>query len=994
VGDARPFARLLCVVEALERRALLSGAWYVDDASREEGDAGTPVLRFRITLVGALDGEPGAITATTSDGTASAAEGDYVHQQRALVFAPQTGTRVGYFDVAINPDTRDESNETVIVTLSMPGPAAIADGTAVGTIIEDDDHRPNVRFDAVTPSPRETPVNLVTLRFTEPVVGFDLSDLSLWRGDNRQNLLTANQGLSTADNIVWNLNGLSALTSAPGVYTLYMSGDPVVNGIHDAAFNPLFEVSFYGAQWVTGIDPDDQISEAGIVGNGSIDGWLNYYENDNVDLYGFVALAGDIGTFEVRATSGPFDPVLLPHLRLFNAAGNELTSDGARIDYTFAAGGTYYVGVSEEDNAYDPVTGADTNLPAGGRYALSVTIKSRMVPTGPEFRANTHTPNIQAYPATAMDADGDFVVVWASKAQDSLATDGVYGQRYNAAGVAQGSEFLVNNTTAGNQYNPQVAMDAAGNFVIAWQGVDASEHGIFARRYNAAGVAQGGEFLVNTVTANFQTNPTVAMDADGDFVVAWQSQNQVAPLSANDVYAQRYARTGAVAGTEFLVNTVTTSQQRFPTAAMDADGDFVIAWESENRDPGNSTGIYAQRYDAAGGTLGGEFRVNNYTVSDQNLPSAAMDADGDFVVTWHGYEPRDGNGVYARRFNAAGVAQGGDIQVNTSEHSFQRHTAIAMDADGDFVISWQNEHGDANLGGTSVDAQRFTAAGARVGGEFRVNTTTLGNHTHPAAAMDPDGDFVIAWASYGQDPGDNASTSGIYVQRYASEQLAVTAATFLYQTLLYETAPHMVRFTFNQDVRLMKTSLVRLGPGGGPITTEGAFYESSTESAFFFFDVSVLPDGNYRATLSGASTLNAKGEPLGTDYVLDFFVLSGDANRDRGVGFADLVILAQNYGTTGKNFSQGNFSYDAAGAVGFADLVILAQKYNATLPPPISASTPLEGGLGILTSARPAASKDQVFKTGGPIRRPLAASVKRPARQGGSASRAVNHSWN
>jgi hypothetical protein len=42
--------------------------------------------------------------------------------------------------------------------------------------------------------------------------------------------------------------------------------------------------------------------------------------------------------------------------------------------------------------------------------------------------------------------------------------------------------------------------------------------------------------------------------------------------------------------------------------------------------------------------------------------------------------------------------------------------------------------------------------------------------------------------------------------------------------------------------------------------------------------------------------------------VLDFFVLAGDANRDRKVDFTDLAILAQSYNTAGRDFTRGNFS--------------------------------------------------------------------------------------
>ena len=113
-------------------------------------------------------------------------------------------------------------------------------------------------------------------------------------------------------------------------------------------------------------------------------------------------------------------------------------------------------------------------------------------------------------------------------------------------------------------------------------------------------------------------------------------------------------------GGEFLVNTTTVDSQSAASMGMDADGDYVVAWQSYLQD-GSGTGIYAQRYDAAGVAQGGEFRVNTTTVDNQSNPAVAMDADGDFVIAWQS-NLQDGNseGVYAQRYDAAGIAVGGD----------------------------------------------------------------------------------------------------------------------------------------------------------------------------------------------------------------------------------------------------------------------------------------------------------------------------------------------
>ena len=87
------------------------------------------------------------------------------------------------------------------------------------------------------------------------------------------------------------------------------------------------------------------------------------------------------------------------------------------------------------------------------------------------------------------------------------------------------------------------------------------------------------------------------------------------------------------AGYEFMVNTYTSSTQNQPSVAADADGDFVVIWQSDGQD-GSGYGIYGQRYNSAGSTVGSEFRVNTYTTANQVAPVVSMAADGDFVVVW------------------------------------------------------------------------------------------------------------------------------------------------------------------------------------------------------------------------------------------------------------------------------------------------------------------------------------------------------------------------
>jgi len=246
----------------------------------------------------------------------------------------------------------------------------------------------------------------------------------------------------------------------------------------------------------------------------------------------------------------------------------------------------------------------------------------------------------------ATDASGNFVVVWMTSFPEN-----VWGQRFASSGSPLGGQFQVNSGPFG--FGPIVAMDAAGDFVVAWQKNDtASDLGIIARRFAASGVPLGNEFRVNTVTAGNQYYPGVASDGVGNFVVIWGS----ADGDDTGVFAQRFASSGAPLGGEFRVNTYTTGVQGRsllrPSVALDAAGNFVIVWGSDPQD-GFFAGAFGQRFDSAGAPVGPEFRINTYTTNDQRSPSVAADGAGNFVVVWSSYS-QDGSveGVFGQRFGS------------------------------------------------------------------------------------------------------------------------------------------------------------------------------------------------------------------------------------------------------------------------------------------------------------------------------------------------------
>lgn len=401
-----------------------------------------------------------------------------------------------------------------------------------------------------------------------------------------------------------------------------------------------------------------------------------------------------------------------------------------------------------------------------GTALLFLSLPAGAVCSGDEFQVNTYTTLYQWYSAIAMDADGDFVVVWTSYGQDGDG-DGIFAQRFNSACTPVGSEFQVNTVATDDQRLPGVAMNANGDFVIVWTTWDFANltSDVYARRYDASGTPQGTEFRVNTFTLGLQYSPAVAVDADGNFVVVWNSDQDGGWYG---IFAQRYDASGTPQGDEFQVNTYTFEVQVEPAVAMGADGRFVVVWQSFGQD-GYGYGIFGQRYAADGLPQGGEFQVNTYPANDQDSPAVAMGADGRFVVAWQSYG-QDGSeyGVFAQRFAADGLPQGGEFRVNTFKAGNQGYPpAIAIDAAGDFVVAWSSQGQDGD--GYGVFARRFHADGTPQGSEFQVNTYTTESQTAGCVAMNPVGELVAVWGSWGQD----GSYAGVFGRGFPASSTVI-----------------------------------------------------------------------------------------------------------------------------------------------------------------------------------------------------------------------------
>jgi hypothetical protein len=329
----------------------------------------------------------------------------------------------------------------------------------------------------------------------------------------------------------------------------------------------------------------------------------------------------------------------------------------------------------------------------------------------------------QRNPTIAMDRDGDFVVTWQEQR-----SGGDWDVRLRGVSRAYGSDggamddhatavLTPSPNPANGQDRPDVAMSReGGKVVVVWQDDTDGNHyyNIWGRAYtfDTSDLSLTPEWdpaLLHPVTAGQQYDPAVAMAEDGDFVVAYEDDNDGNDSFQIYAHAWSFLASPAVSSPVFSltpVNTVATGQQYDPELdlaghALDGSAKFVITWR-DDQDDNNVYDVYTRGFHGDGGEWFPQEAVKSEP-GQQNWPSVAM-ADppwpagsGFFLVTWQ--DDTDGNDFHEIKATgyeydlSSGVKQTvfADVSVNWDNEGDQITPSAAIDSHGDFVVSWADD---------------------------------------------------------------------------------------------------------------------------------------------------------------------------------------------------------------------------------------------------------------------------------------------------------------
>jgi parallel beta-helix repeat protein len=334
-----------------------------------------------------------------------------------------------------------------------------------------------------------------------------------------------------------------------------------------------------------------------------------------------------------------------------------------------------------------------------------------------------------------------------------------------------------------------VAMDQAGNYVVAW--TDSTSKTVYFTRYAANGLPLSVPQQVST-TSN-QKTPAIAMASDGSFVLVWSEQ-----LSGNSaIYGQRFFADGSLNSTKFLVASSNSYDCLQPNVAMNDNHDFVVVWQRING--AQLENIYSRSYSwasFAGQPISTSAELLIASAPDGTItgvearPTVALNNTRVYLA-WEGQDSSS-SGIFLRSYNLNGTNASAVVQVNVNEPSQQSAPDIAVAPDGRVIVAWQTDVALVNADTTSYRIFEQSTSGPLtfipITGELATNPSPGHNQSLPKVSVANSGDFLIAYQVENQtiSRGDGSSALdgnwGVFFKgfdRNGAQTIAETSITDL-----------------------------------------------------------------------------------------------------------------------------------------------------------------------------------------------------------------------
>ncbi|HKN07035.1 MAG TPA: Ig-like domain-containing protein [Thermoplasmata archaeon] len=348
------------------------------------------------------------------------------------------------------------------------------------------------------------------------------------------------------------------------------------------------------------------------------------------------------------------------------------------------------------------------------------------------------------YPASqgrvAMDSTGNVTITYAYYPTTTNPANQVVDQavRYNhLTSTWTYSQLDYSRVGSGS---PLVAIDGKGNALTAWNFNDNPDtttpprNGILSNHYTSGSgwqpyyQAQRAEWTDQISPSWLQLETNAAGDAIFSF-----TQND-GPIWNG--YAALY-KPGTGWGPVTRIAYFNASGVTEEWSAIDGSGNAIVLLRASN---GTQFNVYAAYYSVSSG-WGPTHRLDNLAGSNKDWLRVAMNARGDGVAIWSGYNGTNW-GDYISLFNRTSHTWGAPLQVPTT-FSYLGSAMVGIDGSGNVMTVYNayNGTGYTNYGS-------YYRPGAGWGSPVNIAHTTMGVNTPYALAMNEAGDFAVSWTDW------------------------------------------------------------------------------------------------------------------------------------------------------------------------------------------------------------------------------------------------------
>ncbi|MFE0753473.1 calcium-binding protein [Inquilinus sp. NPDC058860] len=550
-------------------------------------------------------------------------------------------------------------------------------------------------------------------------------------------------------------------------------------------------------------------------------------------------------------------------------------------------------------------------------------------PVTPEFVVNTWNGAWQDNPDITTLANGNVVVIWDSLyLEDDLDVQYAAAQVFRPDGTPVGGEKILSDLALVANYARIEALEGGG-FAAVWEGSAGSvleRTDIYTAVYDDNGNRVSAIQKVNQPTDDYYFAPEIVSRADGGYTVLWSREGSVdgePAFDGDNSFARSFSAAGSPIDTAFQLNQRTFGDQHNVRAVQLSNGNIVTVWESEysSQSPyGVPSDLRARILGADGRPVSAEFGLapetngpnEGFALANTDISVAAL-TGGRFVATWVEtvLEGRpDGDTayrLYGRIFSADGRPEAPTFQINTFDGEIPDHSSVVGLAGGGFAVVWDQWGPDElplpDRHFKEVFGQYFFEDGRKVGGNFLVNQSFVGNQEWPSVTALETGGFFVAYESEDLD-GDDDGIGGRVFSGVTVATLTGSAAADLLQG--GAGGERILGLGGNDRLVGNGGDDIVTGDGGNDVLSGGAGGDWLDGGAGT--DTASYADSSVGVTVNLATGIGSSGTAFG-DRLVSIEAITGSTHADTLTGSAAANVFT---GGAGADVINGGAGVDTA----------------------------------------------------------------------------------